>query len=248
MGLLDFLGTNPQTQYQNTVQAPQIALDPNDLAAQQAYQAQIEAQANGTGPSLATQMLQNNADTTAGNAVGLAAAQRGVNPGAALTSALQAGGQAQQQSAQQAATARTQEQLGADQQLGAEANTMQSQAVGVQGANQNATTQANQTNAQLATGAASNNSSLVGGLLSGLGSIGAAAAYKGEIVPGHATVKGDSILNDKKLTYLSPDETVIPRSVSSHPGFHEKLEKIVREMPGKGPQGFAKVLAARKGA
>lgn len=86
----------------------------------------------------------------------------------------------------------------------------------------------------------------VGGLASDLGPL-AMAASKGAVIPGRAPVKGDSKKNDIVPTMLSPDELVIPRSVSMSPSFLKKLSEIVEEMPGKGPQGFAKVLAARKG-
>jgi hypothetical protein len=72
-------------------------------------------------------------------------------------------------------------------------------------------------------------------------------ASKGGKIPGKANVKGDSLKNDVVPTMLSPDELVIPRSVSTSPEFIKKLEAIVSDMPGKGPQGFSKVLAARKG-
>ena len=71
-------------------------------------------------------------------------------------------------------------------------------------------------------------------------------ASTGGKVPGKSVVQGDSPKNDIVPTMLSPDELVVPRSVSTKPKFIEEIEKIVRAMPGDGPQGFAKVLAARR--
>jgi hypothetical protein len=73
------------------------------------------------------------------------------------------------------------------------------------------------------------------------------AMKSGGQVPGDAKVKGDSYSNDIVPTMLSPGEVVIPRSVSTTPGFIEALQKHVSQMKGDGPQGFARVLAAKRG-
>jgi hypothetical protein len=334
MGLGDFLGGilgSHTDEVKPIIQAQQIAPNGQLLNQQQSYANSLQAQAAGAGPSLATNLLQQHSDTNAANQLGMAAAQRGVNPGLAMKQAMDAGAMGNQQAMQQASNARVGEQLGAQRELGSQLNTMQGQNIGSQQANQNASMQANQLNSGIAVDNTKTNNGVTTGLMNAGGGIGgliamlahggrvpnpkaglpqyladggflsipfqsgaaspweeafkssskkpgssspmsgtsmaggpmddaggaaaggmdmsslAMLASKGAVVPGKAKVKGDSYSNDVVPTMLSPGELVIPRSVSTQKGFIEHVKKYVEDMPGDGPQGFAKVLAARKG-
>lgn len=100
------LGTAPQAQYSAYRPMQQ------DLAQQ------LQAQARGEGPSLATQMLNQGADRAARGAASTAASATGPNAALAQYQAQQVGGQLSDQANQQAAAARIQEQYNAQNQLG----------------------------------------------------------------------------------------------------------------------------------
>lgn len=79
----------------------------------------LMAQAQGTGgPSAAQLQMQAGVDQAAGQAMGVAAAQRGVSPALAARQAQQAGAQMSQQANQQSGILRAQEQLNAQQTAG----------------------------------------------------------------------------------------------------------------------------------
>jgi hypothetical protein len=153
-----------------TAQVGNVNVDPALLAQQQQFAQALTAQMNGQGPSVATQMLQNQAQQNAANASSMAQGQRGVNAGLAQRNAMNAAAQANQAAAQQGMVARTQEQLNATQALGGQLNTMQGQNMGAQQANQNAQLG----KAQIQTGAAqqdaNTNAGMVGGLINSAGS------------------------------------------------------------------------------
>jgi len=50
---------------------------------------------------------------------------------------------------------------------------------------------------------------------------------KGGLVPGSASVAGDSLLNDKILAMLSPGEAIVPRSVMDNPQLAELVRSII---------------------
>jgi len=50
---------------------------------------------------------------------------------------------------------------------------------------------------------------------------------KGGLVPGSASVAGDSLLNDKILAMLSPGEAIVPRSVMDDPQLAELVRSII---------------------
>lgn len=80
-----------------------------------------------------------------------------------------------------------------------------------------------------------------------LSSGGAADFRSGGDVPGKAKVSGDNPKNDTVPAVLSPDEVVLPRSVSMAPDAPERAKKFVealREKQGSG-DGYAKVLKAK---
>ncbi len=84
----------------------------------QGFEGQLQNQAQGGGPSVSTTMLKNAQQQNAANANGLAASQRGVNPGMALRQALQSNAGANQQAQATGVAARQQEQLNAQSMLG----------------------------------------------------------------------------------------------------------------------------------
>lgn len=128
---------------------------------QQAFTNALQTQAAGGGPSVATAMLNNNAQTISNNASAMAAGARGVNPGLALKNATQAGTDATQQAASQGVAARMQEQLNAQQQLGGQLNTMMGQGLQAQ-------QQKDIVNSGVAGGNADRSSKTAGGLVNGL--------------------------------------------------------------------------------
>lgn len=158
----DILGTNVHKNDAPTVDNP---YDNHAIAQQQQdFANQLKAQAAGTGgPSAAEQQMKNAMNQNANNAYGVAASQRGVNPALAMRNAVQANDQAGLQAAGQTAAMRAQEQLNAQQQLGGQLNTMGSGAANY--ANMNLQGQMNNAN---------NNQKTGGGLLGGIGALGAA--------------------------------------------------------------------------
>lgn len=184
-------------------QAQQAALQGNAqgnaTAGQQGALAQrLLAMANGTGPSLAQNQLQQATQSNITQQAGLMASQRGLNPGLAARQIAEQGAAANQGAAAQSAQLRLQEQLGATGQLAGALGQQRAQDIGQQQANtglfgaqagaqqaQNslAEQQAAQNAAlqlggqQIAAGVAGQNSAtdaaIAGGLLGGLGSVAA---------------------------------------------------------------------------
>lgn len=130
-----FGGGSEQDEYQKLLkdlasgyggrQAPQMG--PAAQAAQsqlmqnrQQFIAQLEAQAAGTGPSAARQLMQQATDKGQRNATAMAAGAggRGVNAGAAMRNAMGTGAAMQMQNSQNMGVLRSQEQLNAMGQLG----------------------------------------------------------------------------------------------------------------------------------
>lgn len=249
MGFLGkVLGTNTDD-VKERVKAQQIATpgDPAALYAQQQdFANALKAQMNGQGPSLASQMLQQQAGQNAAQAMGMAAAQRGINPALALRHAMQAGANAQQDAAAKAANARVAEQLGAQGMYGNQLNTMNQQDFQRSAANQQAALGASKINADIEMGNAKNNSGLIGGLISGAGSV--MAANQGGVIPGVAKVPGDSLKNDTVHAMLSPGEIVVPRSAAQDADkakeFIDALMKKKKGADDPGRAGFSKVLQA----
>ncbi len=128
---------------------------------------QLQTQAAGGGPSVATTMLKNAQQQNAQSANALAASQRGINPGLALRNAMSSNANANQQAQAQGVAARQQEQLNAQQQLGGQINTMQQQ--GMQGQQYKAglQAQANNANAERAQKASSGVIGQIGNAIGG---------------------------------------------------------------------------------
>ena len=212
----------------------------NDLA-----QALI-AQQNGQGPNPAQSMLTAAQGQNAAQAAGVYANNRAINPALAARQAATMQAQTNQTAGNQAATLRAQQQLAAQGQLGGLYGQMAGQNANLYGVNQQATAARNQAvNQQYATqvqqqlGQQQNKNNVIGSILGGIGTLGAAAigaAHGGEIpqsfasflqgghVPGKALVSGDNKKNDTVPAMLSPGEVVIPRSASSDP---EKAKEFI---------------------
>ena len=168
--------------------------------------AALQARARGEGPSLTQQQLQAATDQNIAQTAGQVASMKGISPALAARVIAQQRGEAGQQMAGQAATARLQEQMGAEQQLAAALEAQRQQDLaqqqvttgalgtigGLQGAQNQArignVSQANQTNAQVAAQNAKTGGSMLGGLL------GAAGGVLGTMVaPGVGTALGSSL-------------------------------------------------------
>lgn len=194
---------------------------------------------NGQGPNLAIQQLQQTLQNTQGQNASAIAAQQGLNPGAARYQLLNANANAQQTEAGQASQLRAQQQLQAQQeqagllgQQGQLGNQQFATAGGLQN-QQNATNSSNQLGTQAQQLQqnefnATQQNNLIGAGISAAGSLAGSAlglahggavpdARHGAVIPGRATVRGDSYANDTQLIRVSPDEGVVPRSLMNDP-------------------------------
>jgi hypothetical protein len=165
---------------------------PGAIAAQGELLKQMQAQAAGTGPSVAQRQLAQTTGQNVAQQAALLAGQRGAsaNVGLAGRQIGQAGTQAQQQAAGQSATLRAQEQLAnqqalaglTGQQIGQISGAQQLGIQGTQGAQENilnAIYRQNAVNAGIAAGNQQFQSGLVGGLIGG-----GASALKGAFAEG----------------------------------------------------------------
>lgn len=239
-----------------------------------------QALGNGPNPALA-QLAQTTGQNIAGQNALMAGQRGGsANAGLIARQAANLGANTQQQAAGQAATLRAQQQLAAQQQLqqqqanmaglanqqvGQQANALggynsavqgqQGQLLNSIGAQNNANvgmqSNINSANSGVAQQNAKSQAGLLGGALSGLGSI-IGLAEGGQVggcepgtsviadfirksnggrVPGKPMVRGDSYSNDTVPTMLSPGEIVIPRSHATDP---EKAAAFARAVAMRG--------------
>ncbi len=191
----------------------------------------------GQGPSAAQLQMQQGLDTANANAMGMAAANRGVSPGLAARQAQQAQAQNNMQFNQQAGINRAQEQLGAAQTLGGLFGSQR------QSAGQSAAIQSN---------ANEKSADRWGGIIKGVGSAIMGMSEGGE-VPGRAPVPGNSKANDVVPAKLSPGEIVIPRTHADDPAkakeFIDQLMASKGKSKASGPQGefdFGKLLKTQQ--
>jgi len=108
---------------------------------------------------------------------------------------------------------------------------------------------ANAIDADVAKTNAQTNAGIAGGLMGGVSGhiMGMLKKAEGGVIPGHATVKGDSYANDKVPAILSPGEVVLPRSISKDGDKAKEFVEALRKKQGKAHEaGFGKVLAAHK--
>jgi len=261
---------------------PSIYSSQKNIAANNAQQQDfinaIRAQSLGQGaPSPAALMLQQAQQQQAQQAQSLIAGQRGLNPALAARMALDQQAAAGQQSAAQGAILRAQEQQAAQGRLGAALGQQGQQQLGLLGTAgglenaQNANTIANtlgagQINAGVSAGNTAAANAATGGLLNGLGGVGAHLGPQvagGEVNPfganknanfegGYGFAHGgevpqDSARNDIVPSMLSPGEIVIPRSIAQGPDAAQRAADFVaaikaheaRSMPQHGPLGMA---------
>ena len=222
----------------------------------------LQNQANGIGPSVAQQQFQQNNQRIAAQAAGAIAGQKGINPG--LGGQLIARNQAavQGQAAGQGALARTQEQLGAQSQLGTAIGQQGQMGLGLAGlGTQGQLGQNNEyiNQQQIAAGQNATNAGLGNQLLGSIAK-GASSAFgipavtgvagmwtggpidyrDGGSIPGHAVVAGDSRRNDTVPIMASPDEIMIPRSITTHPDAPELAKQFVEGILAKKGKGKAK--------
>jgi hypothetical protein len=102
---------------------------------------------------------------------------------------------------------------------------------------------------------ASQQSAIIGGLIGGASSAGAAAMGKppgaahGGRVPGVSKDNKDDLANDTKPYMLSAGEVVLPKSVASNPdkakSFVQKLLEQEKAVPGASSTDFQQILALR---
>jgi hypothetical protein len=222
-------------------------LDPQTLAQQQQFINALQTQSLGLGPDPASAMLANATNQNLSNSMGIAAAQRGINPALAARQAQDAFAKTQAQAAGQGAVLKAQQQLAAQQTLGNTLANAQAQNLQAQGIN-----------AGVAQGNANANAQMIGGLISGGssaltstptpkyngGTVGYAnggtasstlsdyflnpmTAAHGNTVPGTPIVSGDNPVNDTVPAVLSPGEIVIPNSILQGKNPGEEAKRFV---------------------
>lgn len=242
----------------------------NQVAGQQGQLANmLFNQAQGNGPSVAQNMLNQATNQNVAQAASTLASQKGINPGLAARLILQNQANQGQQAAGQAAGLRAQEQLGALGQLGGALEAQRQQNIGqslgqvqsglsqVQGLGglqnqQNAINVQNQMEAQrLNQSTAEENAKRGANTATGLlGTLGSALLSEGGIVPGRAPIEKDSPVNDTVPAMLSPGEIVVPKSAAKSSEkakeFIDALKKRHKVEAGEEPN-FGKVLAAQHG-
>ena len=227
------------------------------LAAQMDLSKQLAAMSQGQGPSVAQSMLEQERQKQVAQQAALLGSQRGASQNVGLTgrTAARVGADVGMEAAGRAATLRQQEQLGAMEQLRAlSGQQVEQQRLGTAGAGQARLAaqeqalgalgrqQAAQAGVEAQT--AASQGKIMGGILSGVGSVlGASegglmpddlqqmgnghdlvsllfspsAMAHGAKVPGKAKVDGDSEKNDTVPALLSPGEIVVPRTAAKDP-------------------------------
>lgn len=235
-----------------------------DIYAQQQNLAQtLLNQSQGVGPNPAQAMLAQGTGQNMQQQAALMASQRGasVNPALVARQAAQQGVNAQQGMLGQAAVLQAQQQLQAQQALQQQQNMMGGQNLQQQGIYQGAL--ADQNRAQLGidtinSGVAANNMTTRGGLIGGLlqagggmaakgMSGGAAGMAEGGVVPGTPEVNKDSPQNDRVPALLSPEEIVLPLSVTKSKDPAKAASAFVKKLLAeKEEKGYEGVISAKK--
>jgi len=229
---------------------------------EQALAEALQAQTRGQGPSLAQSQLQQATNRNIAQNAGLIASQKGINPALATRAIAQNAAMTGQEMAGQSGLLRSQEQLGAQQQLGGVLGTLGGQSLEQQQLFQSAnaaqnqallgqTNQQNQLNAARAQQGAEYGQKILGGAISG----GGAAAGKmfglsdGGEVPGEAKFGGDDPKNDTVDAKLSPDEIVLPRTVTKSKDAGDKAKEFVEHIKGQASKkelSYGDVLASHQ--
>jgi len=216
---------------------PNNALNPGVIEGQNQLVAQLQAQANGTGPNPAMQMMRKANDENIRMNAGFTASQKGINPALAARLASQNQAMMSQKNAADMGIVQAQQQIQAQNTLanvysGQQQNNLRSQEMQLQNQQTN--------NAR--------NTQIFGGLLNGVGAFagqeyvrrnygtnadgsgaqkmqddgsyedGRRMGYsQGGPVPGQAQVQGNHPANDTVPAMLSPGEIVIPRTHAKSP-------------------------------
>lgn len=246
----------------------------NQVGAQQSQLANMLLnQAQGNGPSIAQNQLNQATNQNIAQGAGMIGSQRGLNPALAARMILNNTAAQNQAAAGQAAGLRAQEQLGA---LGSLGNVLGQQRgqdisqslgqvqsglgqVGTLGQLQNtqnaARIQSQQGADQINAGVEEANAKRGGGVLGGLlnaagGALGLGKLFsQGGPVMGEEWVEGDSPLNDTVPAMLSPGEIVIPKSAAKDPkkakAFIDSLGQYMESQSGSEPN-FGHVIAAQR--
>jgi hypothetical protein len=85
-----------------------------------------------------------------------------------------------------------------------------------------------------------------GGGGGGLGSLAMLAMANGGKIPGRAAVRGNAIANDKQPVLASPDEVIIPRSITMSKNRGEKAGKFVEHAMSKPAEDHSLAAVAKK--
>lgn len=213
---------------------------------QQTLAQALQQQMAGQGPNPAQTMFQGNQQSNIANAQGLIASQRGLNPALAARMGANAAAQGNQQAALGSALLQQQQQLGATSNLGNLYGQMQQGNLGQQQLYNQANLGANQVNAGVSAGNTNRNTQLIGGLMGGIGSAGAAmAAAHGGRIPGKPADGPDSKANDNVPIMAQAGEIIIPNSKSHDP---EKAKEFIDHLlkGRKKGGGYGDVVAARR--
>lgn len=248
----------------------------NQTAAQQSALAQaLMAQSTGQNPGLAGALLKQAGDQSAAQTNALLGSQNGLNPALAARTAMTQNANNAQAIAQQGAQAGLQQQLQSQGLLSQLLGTQRSQDIsnaglygqlglgsqqlgqgyqglGLQAAQSNlqGTLGADQLNTSLANSSAQSTGGLLGGIFGGVGSVLGAGKAKGGRIPGKAQVPGDSPANDTVPIMASPDEIMLPRSVTLAKDAPEKAKEFVKHLQkqkgGSDAEGFGKVVQAKR--
>lgn len=241
----DELGLNPNYGKVAPQQIDTTRYD-QDRANQTNLMAQYQAQANGTGPSMAQGLLQQATDANINQAMALGAAQQGQGMGyaGALRNIADQSAQARQQGAGQAALLKNQEMLQGQNQLGGLLGTMAGQDIGLAGQQANLGFAYDQLNSGIQLQNRDRLGNIIGGLGQGITSAagmqkaGQTAGQVGQVAAGmaHGGVV-DSPANDTVPAMLSPGEIVVPASIAQSPDAEARSAEFVAEVRGDGGGG-----------
>lgn len=236
----NFQGVNPidQNRYNADILQGQQNFQQNQQQ-QNALAQALLAQSQGQGPNPAQAMLNQATNQNIKQGAGMIASQKGISPALAGRSIADMTGQMNQQAAGQAATMNAEQQLGAQKQLGS----LYGQSGGQNLQNQQMMNQAllqGSLGSQGLTGsaAASNaeqRAKMFGGAMGGVGAMAPMmmAASHGAYVGGEAKVAGDSPVNDTVPAMLSPQEIVLPRSVTLRDDAPDAAKAFVEHLLAK---------------
>lgn len=217
---------------------------------QQSLAQVLQAQMAGQGPNPAQTQYQQNVGANIANSQGLIASQRGLNPALAARMGANQATASNNQAALSSALLQQQQQLAATSNLGNLYGQIQQGNLG----QQQLYTQANQGAAGINQNTAGQNAQvrgqLAGSLIQGAAGAGAAAAKGGAahggVIPGKATVPGDSPANDTVDMSLSPGEIVIPRSMAHSPEASKAfIEALFKNQASESDGGYGEVLKAK---